>query len=94
MKLTQELLEEWRETPVGERFFEVVAITAEEAKQMWLQESWSSGVCDPQRLAELKGAADQLEQMRTVTAEEIEGKLHEKRERDSGNAVPGAGVAG
>lgn len=82
MKLTQEAFEEWKDHPVGEMFFKMIAGEVAVARDKWLQSSWNGGVCDPQNLATLKGNAEVFEQLQGMTAQDIEERLYEQRERD------------
>lgn len=77
MKLTQQSFEEWKDHPVGEMFFKMLELAAEEAKQHWTVTSWNSGVCDPLKLASLKARAEAFEQMQAVTAQDVE-EYHEQ----------------
>jgi|DEB0MinimDraft_3_1074331.scaffolds.fasta_scaffold00010_51 CRISPR/Cas system-associated endoribonuclease Cas2 len=94
MKITQQDLEEWKETEVGELFFKMLAAAAEKAKAHWVQQSWNSGVCNPAELAQLKARAEAFEQMKAVTATDIEEELDDQRERRYANTVSGSGEAG
>lgn len=57
MKITREDFDHWLASPVTEAVREAAKVTADEAKQKWIEASWGARRCDPVELAELKGAA-------------------------------------
>ena len=72
MKIDTEAFEEWKAHPITEHFLRACASWAEEAKAHWLAASWDGEKADPILLARMRERATTLEQMRSLTVEQLQ----------------------
>lgn len=75
MKIDPETFDEWLAHPMTEALFRAMANLEEQAKQSWVSTSWGSGSSDPETLAKLRSRASTLNELRHMTAEQLENLL-------------------
>lgn len=73
MRIDQEAWEDWIGSPITEAFFKFCRVEAEAQKARWLAISWDGGQVDPLMLARLQERATTLEEVASLTREDIEG---------------------
>ncbi len=72
MKIASDDWDSWKSHPITQRFFASFEFHAAKAKEAWVDASWNGGRADPINLACLKGRAEVLEQLATLSKEELE----------------------
>ena len=87
--IDREMFEEWLAHPVTEYVLKRVAELAELNKQIWIDESWTAGKCDPMVLVELRARAEAAKDLSELEWSDID----EKHERNISDRVSGAGAA-
>lgn len=58
MKIDEDEYGAWREHPVTAAVFAELLALAEQRKQLWINQSWETGKCEPAALAMLRGQAE------------------------------------
>jgi len=73
MRIDPDAWEDWIGSPITEAFFKFCRVEAEAQKARWLVISWDGGQVDPLMLARLQERATTLEEVASLTREDIEG---------------------
>lgn len=58
MKIDEDEYGAWVENPVTQAVFKELLSLAEHRKQIWIDQSWNAGKCEPAALAMLRGQAE------------------------------------
>lgn len=75
MKIDKEDFEAWKAHPITEALFRCFPVWAEDAKQLWVSASWEGGINKDSDLWRMKGQAEVLQELTSMTAERIEETL-------------------
>lgn len=75
MKIDSDTFEDWLSHPLTEALMACCLRWAADEKERWLAASWDGGISDPTTLARLRERAMTLEQIASVTREQIEETL-------------------
>ena len=78
MKIDPEDFESWRAHPITEALFKACSVWSGQAKQLWVERSWESGVNNDDELHDLRGQAKALIDIQDVTAERLEEAINGK----------------
>lgn len=84
IKIDPEDFSVWRESPMGEWFFKLVKMGADDARQAWIDASWNGGKVDPILHAALKERCNAYEQLLSISAMDLEERLNEKPSSSEG----------
>lgn len=76
--IDREMFEEWLANPVTEYVLKRVGELAELNKQIWIDESWVAGRCDPTVLTDLRARAEAAKDLSELEWSDID----EQSERD------------
>jgi len=71
-KIEQDDWDAWTSHPITKRLFNSFEFHAAKAKEAWVDVSWNGGRADPVNLACLKGRAEVLEQLATLSKDKLE----------------------
>lgn len=72
MRIDPESFEEWKAHPITEALLKACGVWADQAKQLWVDASWGAGVNKDADLWRMRGQAEALIDIMSVTAEQIE----------------------
>ena len=70
--ITREDFDLWRDNPVTVHVFKQFGKVAQVAKDAWVQSSWDKGDADPNLLIELRAKAEIVNDLITVSYEDID----------------------
>lgn len=69
--IDREAFEEWLAHPVTEHVMAVLRQRAEDNRQLWLAESWGTGIADQAQLNALRAIADAQDDLSKITYEDV-----------------------
>lgn len=76
MKIEHDDFEEWKSHPITEALMRACGVWSEQAKQLWLNSSWEGGVNKDTDLWRLRGQAEALRDIQTLTVEQLEEAIN------------------
>lgn len=79
MQIDKDDFEAWKDNPITQAFMRCCGIWADQAKGLWVSASWDGGVNKDTDLWRMKGQAEALLDIQSITAEKIEGTLDESQ---------------
>ena len=71
MKIEKDDFDAWKDNPVTQEVFRVVAHIAEIAKEKWISDSWGKGEANALVLADLRARAEIAKDLTEMTFEEF-----------------------
>jgi len=77
MRIEADYWEEWRSHPLTDALFKAFLVWAADEQQKWVAASWGNGQADPLALTTHRERARMLEQLSSITREQLE-EAHEQ----------------